>query len=167
MDRAAAEVEVRRLASEWVAQVRAALEAGRQANGLQKILSGYCEMFPDLAAVAEEVSGAPIPSFTDDDAPAPGVPRGAEAVRIVLQEMPKVHWYVSEMVENLRDRGWLPDSDNPANAVRAALDRLASSDESDVYKVHYTDRTVRYVYDPDRERGSTPNEPPYGDEEPF
>lgn len=72
------------------------------------------------------------------------------------------------MVNALRARGWLPESDNPANAVRAALDRLWRSPDADVCKYTYANGTVRYAYDPDLERTTVPQDPDPGfDEEPF
>ncbi len=146
------------LAAEWADQQHVASVAAHRATKLAGIIAAYVDMFPELAPVVQEVTGQlPTPGAEDSNAP-----KGAEAVRIVLQENVKVQWYVSEMVEALRERGWLPESDNPANAVRAALDRLSTDSASDVHKQRYSDRTVRYVYDPDRDPG-----PNYDDEEPF
>lgn len=152
---------VRQLAAEWAEQKHVASVAAQQATKLAGIIAAYVDMVPELALVVREVTGqVPAPGAEDSNAP-----KGAEAVRIVLQENVKVQYYVSQMVEELRERGWLPESDNPANAVRAALDRLSTDSASDVSKQRYNDRTVTYVYDPDRDRANPG--PNYGDEEPF
>lgn len=87
----------------------------------------------------------------------PEAPRGAEAVPIILQGSPNQWFYVSELVEALKVRGWLPDSDNPANAVRTALERVMSTPSSDVFKTRRNNK-VLYSYRPD--------DAPY-EEEPF
>jgi ATP/maltotriose-dependent transcriptional regulator MalT len=149
---------VRQLAAEWAERQHVASVAADQATKLAGIIAAYIDMFPELALVVRDVTGQlPAPGAEDSNAP-----KGAEAVRIVLQENVKVQYYVSEMVEELRQRGWLPESDNPANAVRAALDRLSGDSASDVHKQRFNDRTVTYIYDPDRDPG-----PDYDDEEPF
>ena len=164
MEYSEVEASVRKLARDRHEQSVLAASASHKAAALAKILAAYVEMFPELEEVATEVSGDELPGAVAADDP----PRGAEAVRIVLQDDTKVTYLVSEMVDALRNRGWLPDSTNPANAVRAALDRLASDDDSDVHKVRYGDRTVRYVYDPDKDRSQPlPTRPAYDDEEPI
>lgn len=170
--------QVHRFSREWLELRQVATLAMRQASGLQTIISGYLEMFPELADTddrevcmvtaairARTIGGGPADPIEDDD----NAPKGAEAVRVILQANPNAPFYVSELVEKLRQRGWLPDSDNPANAVRTALERMISSSESDVYKERMGGKVV-YIYDPDRD----PTPPPaltYGsgheDEEPF
>ena len=152
MDFDEAKEEVERLGVALVEGRTVALAALRQVHGLQTVIRGYIEMFPDLAEMADGLlTGIPLGE---------GVPRGADAVRRVLHENPKAHMYVSAIVEELRDRGWLPDSENPANAIRAALERLASNPESDVYKGRLS-TNVTYMYDPDRDPAH------YYEEEPF
>lgn len=76
-----------------------------------------------------------------------------------------MEYRVSEAVAELRKREWLPESDNPANAVRAALERLVANVEEDVFKGNEYGY-VTYTYDPDRIRPDAG--PGYGfDEEPF
>lgn len=154
-----AQALVRQLAQEWAEQKHVASIATHQAAALGKIITAYVDLIPELALTVQEVTGQQPPDSAGDSS----TPKGAEAVRIVLQENMKTHFYVSEMVEQLRNREWLPESDNPANAVRAALDRLSSDTSSDVHKQRFADRTVTYVYDPDRD----PEPPSYPDEEPF
>jgi len=91
-------------------------------------------------------------------------PKGAEAVRLILQESPNEWFFVSELVQALKARNWLPDSDNPANAVRTTLERLFNTPDSDVKKSRDINDKVIYSYRPD----DAPAEPPsYNDEEPF
>lgn len=39
------------------------------------------------------------------------------------------YWTVVAMTQKLEERGWLPQSEAPANAVRAALRRLSDQDD--------------------------------------
>lgn len=143
MDIGAAEVEVRRLAEQLIEQRELAESATRKAAGLGTIIRGYIEMFPELEPLVEQVtSGIPLDGSN--------TPRGAEAVRLILQGDPGRWWLVTELVEALKVRGWMPDSDNPANAVRTALERLIASPGSDVRKGrHDHDQSVVYGYTPD------------------
>lgn len=163
MDVHETEVVVRRLASELAEQRELAASASRNVSAIAKILAGYVEMYPELGYLVEDL---PEPEYDSD-----GTPRGIEAVRIILQERTNQWLLVSELVDALRDRGWLPDSDNPANAVRTALWRLVNTPESDVRKGRkLPSKKVVYSYRPDDpppdERPPDP-EPTYDDEEPF
>ncbi|MBV9920250.1 MAG: hypothetical protein JOY78_05250 [Pseudonocardia sp.] len=88
--------------------------AGRRVGGIRKMIEAVVEVFP----VAEDV----LPEdFDGDEEPRP---RGAEAVRRVLQDN-EGKWYgVPAVVNMLERRDWMPRSSNPANAVRSALQRL-------------------------------------------
>lgn len=143
-------------------------DALRRAAGIEAVISGYLQMYPGLADEFE------LPFDVGEMSPREGeAPRGAAAVRIILQESPRKRWVVSELVDELRRRSWLPKSDNPANAVRAALERLLTKADSDVFKTPDKDeRVVYYVYDPDRDPelfNPLPDDPPAGwdDEDPF
>jgi hypothetical protein len=133
----------------------------RKAGGLKKLMDGYLELFPQLKEL--------LVASLDEVVPAPdGRPKGADAVRSILQEHSGIWFLVSELVDELRDRGWLPESDNPASAVRAALERLISTEDSDIYKGRRTSPNggnprVIYKYDPDYE----PEVEAPSDEEPF
>ena len=139
------------LAAEMTAARELAVANAQQATALQKIIWGYVEMYPELGKLVEGQMDLPHAPPPPTDA---GAPRGAEAVRFILQAEPGYPFYVSEVVDRLRNRGWLPaGSDNPANAIRTALERLVASAEDDVYKGQM--RTVQgakvtYTYDPDR-----------------
>lgn len=127
---------------DWIAKAE---EANRRVTGIRTILAGYVQMFPAL-----EAQVGPLATHGTNEPP-----RGAEAVRLVLQSDSGTPWTVSELVEALNERGWLPDSDNPANAVRAALNRLMDQDGSDVHK-RRRGQYVSYVYDPDIEEEEPP-----------
>jgi hypothetical protein len=149
-----------RLALSAVEQEELAETARRHAAAMRKIVAGYLEMFPELRAEVEEATGRAVSTEDDEESEQP---RGAEAVRLILQDSPNAHFSVSELVSILRDRGWLPKSENPANAIRTALERLCADAESDVYKHRYRlasgNITVQYAYEPDRERDDFGEEP--------
>ncbi len=155
-----------------LSQVRTMLVEGRRrAAAISKVVAGYVEMFPELGQLVEEGSLLIRP----ERAAEPETPKGAEAVRIVLQSRPTYWWYISELVDELRGRGWLPESDNPANAVRTACERLLNTDGSDVHKGRGSSGKIAYSYRPDEEPwdgsvvyiNDTPPGPTYADEEPF
>jgi len=142
MDQEEALVEIDRLTKEYIERSEVAQRASREAAGLKKIIRAYMDMFPEL----EDERGALVSEMlTEGD----DTPRGVEAVRKILHANPQERLYVSHLVEQLKARGWLPDSENPANAVRTTLERLVASPDSDVYKVR-VGNNVAYEYDPDR-----------------
>lgn len=159
MDASHAEAEVLKLAEQLAEQRQLAESATRKVAGLRTIIRGYVEIFPELEPLVETATaGIPLGSDT-------ATPRGAEAVRLILQAQPNVWFVVSELVQGLGQRGWMPDSDNPANAVRTALERLLSSPNSDIVKER-RHQSVVYAYMPDRD--TDPPVPAYdSDEEPF
>jgi hypothetical protein len=146
-----AKVQVEALVAEWVVAQETASRAGKSAAALSQIITGYVDMYPKLRETAEVL-------YFDSDGGqheairSPDAPRGAEAVRVVLQETPNSWWYITELVTRLRSRGWLPESDNPANAVRTACERLLATEGSDVHKGRgmSTGRVI-YSYRPDDE----------------
>ena len=73
--------------------------------------------------------------------------RGAEAVLSVLQ-VEEDRWFsVVDMVESLEEQGLLPESTNPPNAVRAALERLVAVDDGHVVKGRpFRNQNVMYRY---------------------
>lgn len=158
-----ADQTVRRLCAELATERARAEVAARNAAGLTKIIAGYVEMFPELQSVVD--GDVNLFLLGDDDER----PRGAEAVRLILQERPNYWWWVTELVDEMRNRGWLPESENPANAVRTALERLIASSDSDVVKGRDSANKVIYSYRPDDPPPTgrpVPSEPAY-DEEPF
>jgi hypothetical protein len=94
------------------------------------------------SAVGVLPDAAPVQST---NLPPAGRPRGAEAVRRVFAESEGHGWTVQEMTEEFERRGWTPDSNSPADAVRAAMMRA----------LHASDGTIkregsRFIYRPDR-----------------
>jgi hypothetical protein len=102
----------------------------RRLRAYDRLLGGYAMLFPELDEHPETENGTVRRVITD---PPPRrrlrsgpPPRGQDAVLAVLQD-PKFRgrrWTVGEMTEELFERDWKPDSDQPNNAVRAALNRL-------------------------------------------
>jgi hypothetical protein len=143
---------VTQLVDDWLNTRHVAAKAARDASALEKIIGGYVEMFPELKPLAEAVAYCDDNGRLYEIGTSESAPRGAEAVRRVLQEQPNYWWYISELVEALKKRGWLPESDNPANAVRTACERLLSSEGSDVHKAQgMPTKKIAYSYRPDDE----------------
>ncbi|MEY2588816.1 MAG: hypothetical protein QOJ67_800 [Acidimicrobiaceae bacterium] len=172
MDVDEAELLVKKHVADLISARLTAQTATKRATALEKVVAGYVELFPELKPLATE---AQVELFLRLDQDDDHTPKGAEAVRRLMQERPNFWWYISELVTALRERDWLPESDNPANAVRTACERLLNSDDSDLHKGRSYAGKVAYSYRPDDEpwdgtltsfRDSP--ESPYGeDEEPF
>lgn len=104
-------------------------------SALRKLVEGYCELFPVLAADRPEDAGE-------------GVPKGQDAVRRIMMEFPGRWFTVAQMVDELQRRGWLPESDDPANPVRTALTRVQAADPDNIEKGMTKDGVVAYGYMP-------------------
>jgi hypothetical protein len=100
-------------------------QQSRRAKGAVAALNGLFEMFPELKQGLDQ---------TTADEPDDGTPRGQEAVKRVLADSPGRGWTVSGLVEELYHRGWQPNSRDPANAVRVALERVVASDPAQFRK---------------------------------
>jgi hypothetical protein len=159
-----------RLRQDYLEALKAVQEGQATIESTRLILQGLLRRFPDL----DTELGDDAPNISE--IPEGGIDIGpgtvAQGVRTILQENSGEWYRVSEMVNSLRGRGWLPQSENPANAVRTALERLAASEDSDVQKGRMKrDNAVGYVYDPDYNPEPPPNTSlgsGYGfDEEPF
>ena len=98
-------------------------------EGLVQIAMGLLKAFPELRRIDDR----------GEESVELERPRGSEAVRILLEEQPTGAFEVSAIVAALRERGWLPESANPGNAVRAALERLVINEPEDFGKVRVTD----------------------------
>ena len=72
-------------------------------------------------------------------------PKGSEAVLKVLQVNENRYFSVADMVKALSDRGWQPDSDDPANVVRTALERLHKANTPGIKKIR-REGAVLYRY---------------------
>jgi hypothetical protein len=111
-------------------RAKAAMEH-RRLESLNQLIDDYIGLFPDLATTTTTT---------------PHRPRGQEAVRRVLMASPGVWFSISSMVAELRNRGWLPDSDEPGGAVRASLMRVAA--HKDFEKEHHKKVGVVFAYKP-------------------
>jgi hypothetical protein len=103
------------------------------------IIQGVLRRYP---ALAEDARAEAAAEGWDSGEVAP---RGAEAVLRVLQVNENKTYSVPDMVQALNDRGWLPDSDDPANAVRTAMERLRTANTPGVKKFR-KEGTVLYRF---------------------
>jgi len=109
------------------------------------VIKGILRLFPDLE------SGDEFEWGESDEAVEH--PRGAEAVRAIMKDAPLVWYTIPEMVEALADRDWLPQSDNPANAVRAALTRAVAQGVWGVQRGRRNDDgLVVFRYNPEKDK---------------
>ena len=119
MDEPEARRILRSLRSELDEAVATFRAANKRASTIRKLIEGYVELFPSLTNdVPENVVSA-----------AEDRPRGQSAVREVLTGNPGKWYTVKLMTRELHDRDWLPASDQPENAVRTALTRIAETDD--------------------------------------
>jgi hypothetical protein len=131
MDQNEAGAILRTLRSELLEAKRIVGAAQRREAALEKLVSGYLELFPDLATEAT------VDATPNGHEPESGErkPRGQEAVLRILSsiEWKGRYWTLSAMTQALAERGWLPetksDTGNPENAVRTALTRLVESND--------------------------------------
>jgi hypothetical protein len=80
-------------------------------------------------------------------------PKGAEAVARVVYEKGEP-MTVADIVAELRNRGWMPDSDRPEGAVRSAIRRLRDSDSRWIFyqgQVFFNPTDEDEEYEPDEE----------------
>jgi hypothetical protein len=105
-------IESRRAAQEVVRQERETI------NGTELVIRGLLRLFPELETGDELDWGDP------EQAEAPR--SGSEAVRAVLQEEPEQWMSVRAVLQRLEHNDWMPESENPLNAVRAALERAVA-----------------------------------------
>jgi hypothetical protein len=125
------------------------------------IVQGILRRFPDLVG-DESWWWEYVPPEPADR------PRGSEAVLQVLKVHEEQCFWIPGLVEALQELELLPDSANPANAVRTAVERLVADPESGVKKGRDR-RSVFYWYsDANEEVVDTSSQGGYGfDEEPF
>ena|SRR5579862_8231293 len=137
-----------------LAQVQA--QAARaKSESATLIIQGLLRRFPELREEAPVADRDWEIKVTDG-------PTGADAVLQILQVDEGQGYTVREMVAALEERGWLPQSENPPNAVRTALERLRAQNIG-VSKGRNRHDVVTYWFnEPDPPKGG------YGyDEEPF
>jgi hypothetical protein len=71
-----------------------------------------------------------------------------------MKDAPLVWYTIPEMVDALEERGWLPQSDNPANAVRAALTRAVAQGVWGVQRGRQrgSDGLLVFRYNPEKDK---------------
>lgn len=138
---------VRTLRGELAAARESERAARRRVAALEKLISGYGDLFPGLApqrivlpfgAVLTPAEPLPLPESADAGSGETDYPRGQDAVVRVLaaDEYRGRYWTIAQVTEELFRREWPPRarsgkalSPGPAaNAVRSALGRLVDSD---------------------------------------
>jgi hypothetical protein len=120
-------------------------EARSRLDGTDSIIRGLLTIFPDLDR--DLIDDETVDSFLAGTRASLTVekPKGTEAVRTVLMGT-KGKWFsVDMMVRDLDQRGWLPDSKMPSNAVRTALERLIATEPEHFHKDTGT-KTGKVVY---------------------
>jgi hypothetical protein len=158
------EAEARELLQRTEREMSAACEAMRRAQVIvessELIIRGVLRAHPELS---QEFELNIYETATEPETPL----RGSAAVLSVLQ-VEEGRWFtIHELVEEMGQQGLLPNSANPANAVRTAVERLVKSPDTNVWKGPVHGGVMAYRY---HEPGSEP-EPKASsyayDEEPF
>lgn len=139
--------------AERSAALRRMHELDKTVRGLDRIIDGYEMLFPELRPVRDgEAQGRLVET---QPRPRPRAtrlrslgPKGQEAVLEVLRDphFARRKWTSQNMTAELEKRGWAPSSDNPENAVRVTLSRIAQSVDG-VVKVRAEDG-IAYLYRP-------------------
>jgi hypothetical protein len=122
-------------------------------QALTRVMDGYAMLYPDLRETEADAGqqrllvGSAIAKATTSTSN----PRGQEAVLTVMKEdgFANHRWTIADMTEELNRRGWPPESENPENAVRAALNRLAKIEGSGVVRLRTKDRGLIFRYRPE------------------
>ena len=138
--------EARDLLSRTDAERREAVEQIKTAqatvDSCRLIMQGILRRFPQLNS---DSLGADDGDWVLEDSR----PTGAAAVYKVLLDNDKQGYSVARMVNELQNRNWLPNSANPANAVRTALERVRADPKWGVLKDVNPEGTVIYYFDSD------------------
>jgi hypothetical protein len=127
-------------------------DAQQTIQALARVMEGYAMLYPELKQDEPEESGVQQRLMTRPPASTSleiNNPRGQEAVLEVMKDeaFANRRWTIEEMTEELDRRGWTPKSEQPVNAVRAALNRLARSDDS-VRRLRNKERGLVFRYSP-------------------
>lgn len=131
--------EVENLLAQWEAAKAERTALDRRCEGIRGMIAAFAVMYPAVESLVGSHSSWLLQSENR--------PRGAESIRLVLMENPGVGLTVGELLRSLQQRGWLPESDSPANAVRTACERLVANGEP-FGKRRDRDGAVVYLYRP-------------------
>lgn len=127
-----------------------------QSESATLIIQGLLRRFPELRDLAPTAD-------SDWEIRVNEGPSGADAVLQILQVDEGQLYTVRGMVAALDQRGWLPQSENPPNAVRTALERLRTQNKG-VYKEYNDEGVMAYCYrepEPSTRGGYAPEEEPF------
>ena len=112
-------------------------ELDKRIRAYDRVLSGYQMLYPDLrqdnATTNEGEKKLPAGHLSPGRLPArrhlEPSPRGQAAILTVMEDpvFSDRSWTAAEMTHELERRGWAPESENPMNAVRVALNRLGAT----------------------------------------
>jgi len=162
MDREEARILLRQCQRDRREAAEAAKAAADTVESTRLIIEGILRRFPELSEDEQE--------WGDLSWEVEGQPRGDKAVLSILQVNENDWFSVFDMTEAMAQRGWLPTSENPQNAIRTALERLVTSDMR-VEKGKRSDNRVVYRYSEEAGNEAMRSEAQtagYGfDEEPF
>jgi hypothetical protein len=125
----------------------------RRATALRKLVAG----FEEYLALSEDADPALVSSLSPEPESGSSYPRGREAILAVLADRGPGDWSsIQDITDELTRRGWHPDSDNPADAVRAAVKR--ATDAGELQRIRHDGRTYLYRL-ARREAVALPNDP--------
>jgi hypothetical protein len=134
MDEAQAADILETLRAELAEAIQSIVAAQKRAASLEKLIQGYVELFPALAPVQHVYASDFLTMSETATVSVLRPPRGKDAILKVLQapEYRGRYWTVSQLTDELIQRGWTPESDQPVNAVRTTLTRVTETD----HRVH-------------------------------
>jgi hypothetical protein len=125
----------------------------RRATALRKLVEG----FEDYLALSEDADPALVSSLASEQESSSSYPRGREAVLAVLADQGPGDWSsIQDITDELIRRNWRPDSDNPSDAVRAAVKRAV--DVGEIQRIRQDGRMFLYRL-ARRESVPLPNDP--------
>jgi hypothetical protein len=103
-------------------------QALRQTLAGARALAGISDATASPSSVYVSVGVGTPAIVVQDGAPRdPNAPRGSQAALRVLEAGPDEGMTLDEVFQAYAARGWLPDTAEPLNAIRAALNRLRRS----------------------------------------
>lgn len=81
-------------------------------------------------------AGSRAPLALGPPASGPATPRGKQAVRLIFEEYPNRAFGASDMLVELRKRGWEPHSEDPEGVLRTTIRRLMRDDSRIIRVAH-------------------------------